>query len=119
MQHLVMLMFENELPESLSARKLVVETAKHNVLTAYDAKEGLGLLRRFPNVDVILVHDNLLAKNPELVAEAKALAPHAPIILATPSANKLDHGVDYMVNSHNPQELLKVLAEDLKVRIDN
>lgn len=28
-------MIEPEMPESVSARKLVLETAKHNVITAY------------------------------------------------------------------------------------
>ena len=51
---LVVLMIEEEQPEGLSARKLVVETAKHNVLTAYNAKEGIDLLRCFPNIDVVL-----------------------------------------------------------------
>ena len=41
MKCLVVLMIETEQPEALSARKLVVETAKHNVLTAYDAQSGL------------------------------------------------------------------------------
>jgi len=38
LKSLVVLMMEEEQPEGLSARKLVVETAKHNVLTAYTWK---------------------------------------------------------------------------------
>ena len=56
MKSLVILMIEEEQPEGLSARKLVVETVKHNVLTAYNAEDGIDLLKRFPNVDAVLVH---------------------------------------------------------------
>lgn len=45
---LVVLMIEAEQPEGISSRKLVVETAKHNVITAYNPETGLKLLRRFP-----------------------------------------------------------------------
>jgi hypothetical protein len=49
-------MVEVEQPEGISARKLILETARHNVITAYTGKGALELLRRFPNVDVAVVH---------------------------------------------------------------
>src|SRR5690349_14673320 len=39
--------------EALSVRKLAVETAKFNVLTAHSAEEGIETLDRFPNADGI------------------------------------------------------------------
>ena len=89
MASLVVLMMEEEQPEGLSARKLVVETAKHNVLTAYNLPDGLDLLHRFPNVDVILVHSRLRDQKADLLGEVKRICPGKPIILATPFAN--DH----------------------------
>ena len=56
---LVILMIEVEQPEGISARKLLLETARHNVITAYGGNVGLALLRRFPNVDVAVVHTEL------------------------------------------------------------
>lgn len=56
---LVILMIEVEQPEGVSTRKLVLETARHNVITAYSTDTGLRLLRRFPNVDVVVVHTEL------------------------------------------------------------
>jgi len=56
---LVVLMVEVEQPEGISARKLILETARHNVITAYTGKGALELLRRFPNVDVAVVHTEL------------------------------------------------------------
>jgi CheY-like chemotaxis protein len=50
---------EAEPAEGLSTHKLLIETAKHNVLTAYTGREGLAMLQRFPDVDAI-VYDTAL-----------------------------------------------------------
>jgi hypothetical protein len=113
MRSLVIVMIEEEQPEGLSARKLVVETVKHNVLTAYNAKDGVDLLKRFPNVDAILVHSGQLEKKPGLLAEVKALCPGKPIILASPFAEDYRPEANFVVDSHKPQALLKILGEDL------
>lgn len=102
-------MLEDEQPEGLSARKLVVETAKHNVLTAYTLSTGLDLLNRFPNVDMILVHARLLEEDPDLLRQVKTVCPHKPIIFATPFAAETYPEVSYVVDSHRPHDLLKLL----------
>jgi len=114
LKSLVILMIEEEQPEGLSSRKLVVETVKHNVLTAYTAEGGLDLLRRFPAVDAVLVHAAQTTREPGLLADVKAIAPRVPIILASPFALYSAPEVDYVVDSHKPQALLKVLGEDLQ-----
>jgi DNA-binding response OmpR family regulator len=48
------LIVESEPAEGLSTHKLLIETAKHNVLTAYSGREGLEMLQRFPDVDAIV-----------------------------------------------------------------
>ena len=111
MKSLVVLMIEMEQPEGLSSRKLIIETAKHNVLTAYNAEVGLDLLRRFPNVDLALVHSSLLKQNKNLLSEVKSLAPKVPIVLASPLRTETYPEVSYVVDSHNPQELLTLLSE--------
>lgn len=117
LRSLVVLMLEEEQPEGLSARKLVVETAKHNVLTAYNLTSGLDLLRRFPDVDIILIHAHLIQEKPDLLAEVKRTCPGKPIILATPFANDHRPEVDYVVDSHKPQELLNLFASgELRLR---
>lgn len=114
MKSLVILMMEEEQPEGLSARKLVVETAKHNVLTAYNVSSGLDLLHRFPNVDIILVHARLLEKKPDLLAEVKTQCPGKPIILATPFADDTRPDATYVVDSHRPHDLLHLLGLNLQ-----
>jgi hypothetical protein len=112
-------MMEEEQPEGLSARKLVVETAKHNVLTAYDADEGIDLLRRFPNIDAVLVHARVLEKQPNLLARVKMLSPKIPVILASPGGEQTRPEVTYTVDSHQPIQLVLLLAEKLSADISN
>ena len=109
----VVLMMEEEQPEGLSARKLVVETAKHNVLTAYNAKDGMDLLRRFPNVDIILVHARLLEQHPGLLGEVKSAAHGKPIILASPFASEHRPEANYVVDSHHPHQLVQLRGQNL------
>ena len=115
MRSLVILMIEEEQPEGLSARKLVVETVKHNVLTAYNAKDGVDLLKRFPNVDAVLVHSGQLSRAPNLLGVVKELCPGKPIILASPFAEESRPEATFVVDSHKPPELLKLLGEDLQI----
>jgi hypothetical protein len=111
---LVILRIEEEQPEGLSSRKLVVETVKHNVLTAYTAQDGLDLLRRFPAVDAVLVHAAQLERSPDLLARIKALVPTVPIVFASPFAREGAPEADFVVDSHKPQALRKLLGEDLQ-----
>lgn len=115
MSSLVILMLETEQPEGLSARKLVVETAKHNVLTAYQPERGLDLLRRFPSVDVVLVHSGLLIGMETLIADIREIVPSMPIIVACPSRSAHFPEADYVVESHRPQQLLDLLAQKFHV----
>lgn len=112
----VILMIEEEQPEGLSARKLVAETARHNVLTAYTAESGMDLLRRFPKVDAVLVHQAIVEARPKLIDEIKEVAPEVPILLTTPFRYSMDPRVDYVLDSHNPMDLIEVLSGTLERR---
>lgn len=112
MTTLVVLMMEAEQPEGISARKLIVETAKHNVITAYTADTGLELLRRFPNVDVIFVHEELLHHRRDLLTQVRALCKDKPVILGSPFANLSSPEVNYIVDSYRPQDLLNLLNNE-------
>ena len=52
---LAFLIVEAEPAQGLSTRKLLLESAKHNVVTAYSPQEGTRMFRRFPHVDVVAV----------------------------------------------------------------
>ena len=105
-------MIEVEQPEGVSTRKLVLETARHNVITAYTSATGVALLRRFPNVDVVVVHtemDNFSFE--KTVRAVKKVRKDIPVIGITPHADRDKDGAEYMISSHDPQSLLHLLAE--------
>jgi len=113
-------MIEVEQPEGVSARKLVLETAKHNVLTAYSGEYGMKLLHRFPNVDLVVVHryvDGDKAKG--LIEQIKAHSPHMPIVLLSPDPNEDGFGANYVIPSHQPQMILELLEQSFNASTTN
>lgn len=109
---LVVLMIEVEQPEGVSTRKLVLETARHNVITAYTTDAGLKLLRRFPNVDVVVVHTELDDFSfEETIRELKKVRIDVSVIGISPGSDRNKDGADYMLSSHDPHALLQLLAE--------
>ena len=109
---LVVLMVEVEQPEGISARKLILETARHNVITAYSGQGAVELLRRFPNVDLAVIHTELEdATFERTVRELKAVRSDLPIVAITPISDRQAKDVDYVVSSYDPQLLLQLLAE--------
>jgi DNA-binding response OmpR family regulator len=105
-------MIEVEQPEGVSTRKLVLETARHNVITAYSTDTGLRLLRRFPNVDVVVVHTELDDFSFEqTIRELRSIRSDVPVIGISPRTDRNSDGADYMLSSHDPHALLQLLAE--------
>jgi DNA-binding response OmpR family regulator len=105
-------MIEVEQPEGVSTRTLVLETARHNVITAYTTNAGLKLLRRFTNVDVVVVHTELDDYSfEETVRELKSIRNDVPVIGISPGSGRDMDGADHMLSSHDPHALLQLLAE--------
>ncbi len=117
---LVVLMIEVEQPEGLSTRKLVLETARHNVITAYNAAVGVKLLRRFPNVDVAVIHTEMDDYPFEqTVRELKQIRDDVPVVGISPFADREESGADYMISSHDPHALLQLLADRFEASISD
>lgn len=116
----IILMIEIEQPEGLSARKLVLETSKHNVITAYSGASGVQLFQRFPDVDAVVVHVDLSDLSFETVVQKiREIRPKVPIIALSPVGSLALAGVDYVIPSHEPQAILKVLADHFNASTSN
>jgi DNA-binding response OmpR family regulator len=102
-------MAEPEPEQALSARKLVLESAKFNVITAHSSHEALELCDQFPNVAALIVHSSLRGDCGELVARFKKGHAKRPAILLTPSQSASCDGVDHQISSHDPEALLGLL----------
>ena len=109
------LMIEPEMPESVSARKLVLETAKHNVITAYGGIEGLALFGRFPNVDAVFLHSELNDYDCANVAkQIRDMHGTIPIVILSPTGHtRCGSEITEVLSSHEPQLLLDYLAKRL------
>jgi DNA-binding response OmpR family regulator len=104
------LVIDREFAGSISTRKLVIETAKFNVLTAYSGKEALQLFKRFPAVDGVVL-DGGLDDVPveELVRELKAMQSKIPVIvIAVPGFDGCP-AADFLLESFHPAKLLEIL----------
>lgn len=105
------LMAEPEPEQALSARKLVLETAKFNVITAHSAREALALCEKFPGTDALIVHGTLEGDCAKVVAQFKRNHANKPAILLSPSPSISCDGVDHSVSSHNPEEQVQLLRQ--------
>ena len=104
------LVIDREFPGSISTRKLVIETAKFNVLTAYSGQEALEVFTRYPAVTGIVL-DGGLDDIPcgELAAKMKLLQPKTPIIVITTPGFVGCPQADYQLESFDPAKLLEIL----------
>ena len=104
------LVIDREFPGSISTRKLVIETAKFNVLTAYSGKEALQIFKRFPAVDGVVL-DGGLEDTPveEFTHELKAMQPKIPVIVIAAPGFDGCPTADFQLESFNPAKLLDIL----------
>jgi len=102
------LMAEPEPEQAISARKLVLETAKFNVITAHSTSEALELCKLFPGTSALIVHGRV-ENCGKLVEHYKLKQPDKPAILLAPSPSTSCDGADHTISSHNPEELVGLL----------
>lgn len=104
------LVIDQEHSGSISTRKLVIETAKFNVITAYSGEEALQTLTRFPAVDAIVL-DAGVKDVPcnVLVKEIRESHPRLPIILVGTLGHVFCDGADHYLEAFDPSKLLKLL----------
>jgi DNA-binding NtrC family response regulator len=93
-------------PEALSTRKLVLESAKYNVMTAFTGEEAIEIARKVP-LDAAVVHRGVADANAsQLVAELKKLLPQTAVVMVTPHKNATAPEADYILDSYQPMTLV-------------
>jgi CheY-like chemotaxis protein len=104
------LVIDREFPGSISTRKLVIETAKFNVLTAYSGKEALEMVERFPAVGGVVLDGGIedIASD-EVARRIKQYHPKLPVIvIASPGFTGCPEA-DFQLESFDPARLLEIL----------
>jgi DNA-binding NtrC family response regulator len=104
------LVIDREYSGSISTRKLVIETAKFNVITAYSAQEGIDTIHRFPSINGIVL-DAGIRDMPcnQLIATLKQSHPQIPLIVINAPGAIECPGADHQLESFDPRKLLGLL----------
>jgi hypothetical protein len=110
-----LLVAEPEPSQALSVRKLVLETAKFNVLTAHSTREALDLFHLFPNISAaVLVGDSIIdcdaiAGQIKGTTEARKVS----IVFLSPRIGGICRKADHILESGEPEKLLETIRSFL------
>jgi len=109
---LAFLVVEAEAAQGLSTRKLLLESARHNVLTAYSPAEGARMFQRFPHVDVVAIDGSFGEQIcGGLVKQLKGQNPAIRIVAFVANVGAQCDWADETTSSHDPAGLLRLLEE--------
>jgi DNA-binding response OmpR family regulator len=98
-------------PETLSTRKLILESEKYNVLTAFTAEEAVEIASRVP-INLVVLHDRIRNGEPsQLAADLKRVNPKVPVWVVSPQPHKIAN-VDQVISSFDPVALVQ-MARDM------
>lgn len=106
------LVVDRETSSSISTRKLIIETAKFNVITAYSGQEAIDTLAKFPAIDGVVADagmDDIECE--DLVKALKEISPKAPIIIICTPRGTPCEAADYTLESFDPRLLLALLEK--------
>ncbi|HEV2620298.1 MAG TPA: response regulator [Acidobacteriaceae bacterium] len=104
------LVVDREFAGSISTRKLIIESAKFNVITAYSGAEALETVDRFPAIDGVVL-DAAVRDMPadDVVNRMKERYPQIPIVvICAPGADDCP-AADHHLNFFDPAKLLALL----------
>jgi DNA-binding NtrC family response regulator len=105
------LIVDREHSTSISTRKLVIETAKFNVITAYSAREALETFAIFPAVSGVVLDSSVKDMTcGDVVAKLKSAAPGLPVIIVRGPGGQSCEGADHYLDSFEPALLLGMLS---------
>jgi len=104
------LVVDREYSGSISTRKLVIETAKLNVITAYSGHEAVETLKRFPLISGVVIDAGIKdASCAELVEELRAIDSDLPLIVVNTPGSAHCPGASHYLESFEPARLLELL----------
>lgn len=108
------LVAEREPLQALSTRKLVLEAAKFNVLTAHSTKEALDLFQMFPNISMAVLAIDEPIDCARIAESIKAVADRKiPIIALSPRDGESCDFANQTISSHEPETLVQLLRSML------
>jgi response regulator RpfG family c-di-GMP phosphodiesterase len=105
------LVIDREHSASISMRKLVIESAKFNVITAYNGAEAIETFERFPGVHGVILNAAIRdVPCGEILATIRSRA-EIPIIVVQGPGGPECPGADHYIDSFDPVQLLEILCD--------
>ncbi len=102
------LIVDREFSSGISSRKLVIETAKFNVISAYSFDEALETLAVYPAVNGAVVDEHADGKEcSDFVIKLKQMKPNLTVVAVGSPGNC--GPADFHVEPFNPAKLLQIL----------
>ena len=107
------LVAEPEPAQALSVRKLVLETAKFNVLTAHSTREALDLFHLFPNVSMAVLVGCTKIDCDDVARAMKDATDKLPVVFLSMSIGAICRNADHSLPSDEPEKLLELIRSRL------
>jgi len=106
------LVIDREHSGSISTRKLVIESAKFNVLTAYSGSEAIETFQLFPAIHGVILNASIHDIPCEtILATIRNGSPRIPIIVIQGPGAVECPGADHYIDSFDPVQLLELLRD--------
>ena len=103
--------------EMISTRKLILESAKYNVLTATTAEEAIEIANRVP-ISAAVIHERIFNDDTGKVSkEIKTLRPTVPLWVISPQPHTIP-AADRVLSSFDPLELVRIAQQTLGDPVD-
>ncbi len=105
-----LLVLDREHSGTLSMRKLVIESAKFNVISAYSGVEAIETFERFPAVDAAILNAGIPdLPCHEIISKIRSRAPKLPIIVVQGPGGPECPGADQVIDSFDPIAIVELL----------
>jgi CheY-like chemotaxis protein len=104
------LVVDRETSTGISTRKLIIETAKFNVITAYSSQEAIDTVRKFPAIDGVVTDSGMVDMPCDtLLAQIREISPDIPLVVVdTPSGTSCKLAT-HLLDTFDPARLLRLL----------
>src|SRR5689334_1409065 len=103
------LVAEPEPSQALSVRKLVLETAKFNVLTAHSTREALDLFHLFPNVSMAVLVGCEEVDCDSVSKNIKDATDKVPVVFLNTHIGGVCRRADHTLPTGEPENLLELI----------
>src|SRR5690348_17064368 len=109
MRRPTLIVAEPEPGQALSTRKLVLETAKFNVLTAHSTDEAFDVFQSFPNASCVIAVEGETVDCERILKFARTIRGDILLIALSPRHGFRCGSANHHLSSHDPESLVRLV----------